>query len=348
MKERELDIVSLLKKTEELRALFVLGQRVIPFLEEIFLFIQDLTPQLARISKSIEENLQNIPHASKQLEQVTKATEMATTEILNTLEGITYKASVIHSNAREIQALVDRQESSRKQAVYQIQRLIDSGQGDSETLKEIKALLQRMNIYGQVQKATKETEDLMDSISNDATQIMMTLQVQDITAQQLAAVNHLIEETQKQLRGIVERFYTRGLDKLFDELDVEVRQKPDREMPPEKAKVTKLHREIAFDEEAIVSLEEGGQQRQQMVEELMQQFESGQAEQGTPPSTASGEEAAPATEQTAAEASETVSETASQDMEEQTSADTETPASSSSDDDAKKPIAQDDINALFD
>ncbi len=341
---KELDIVSLLKKTEELRALFVLGQRVIPFLEEIFIFIQELTPQLAKISRSIEENLRNIPNASKQLEQVTKATEMATTEILNTLEGITYKASVIQANAREIQALIDRQEASRKQVIYRVQRLIDEGNPAADELREIKAVLQRMDIHTQVQKATEEAANLMESISNDATQIMMTLQVQDITAQQLAAVNHLIEETQQQLRSIVERFYTRGFDRLLDDLEVEIRQKPDKQ-PTEKAKVTKLHREIAFDEEAIVGLEEGGEHRQQMVEELMEQFESGGLSETT--AAESEEEASSGTE------SDQVQEASVQSTEGQTS---EAPPtgeqpgseSSSQEDDAKKPIAQDDINALFD
>ncbi len=343
---KELDIVSLLKKTEELRALFVLGQRVIPFLEEIFLFIQELTPQLAKISRSIEENLRNIPNASKQLEQVTKATEMATTEILNTLEGITYKASVIQANAREIQALIDRQEASRKQVIYRIQRLIDEGNPAADELREIKTVLQRMDIHTQVQKATEEAANLMKSISNDATQIMMTLQVQDITAQQLAAVNHLIEETQKQLRSIVERFYTRGLDKLLDDLDVEVRQKSEQQSS-EKAKVTKLHREIAFDEEAIVGLEEGGKHRQQMVEELMEQFESG----GLPEtaSTESGEEASSGAESDQTQAA-SVRPAESQTTEappvsEQPGSESSSP---SQEEDAKKPIAQDDINALFD
>ena len=350
---KELDIVSLLKKTEELRALFVLGQRVIPFLEEIFLFIQELTPQLAKISRSIEENLRNIPNASKQLEQVTKATEMATTEILNALEGITYKASVIQANAREIQALIDRQEASRKQVIYRIQRLIDEGNPAADELREIKTVLQRMDVHTQVQKATEEAANLMESISNDATQIMMTLQVQDITAQQLAAVNHLIEETQQQLRSIVERFYTRGFDRLLDDLEVEIRQKPGKQ-PPEKAKVTKLHREIAFDEEAIVGLEEAGQQRQQVVEELMEQFESGELNEPSAESTASESGVSESPEGARAEAPSTAeAEQPSQEAEAPSSPPaSETPAqgpsTSQEEDDGKKPIAQDDINALFD
>lgn len=55
--KKELDIRELLQKSEELKALFVLGQRVIPFLEEIFLFIKDTSPLIQDISVSIKDNL---------------------------------------------------------------------------------------------------------------------------------------------------------------------------------------------------------------------------------------------------------------------------------------------------
>jgi len=142
----------------------------------------------------------------------------------------------------------------------------------------------------------------------------------------------------------VERFYTRGLDKLLDDLDVEVRQKSDKPSP-EKAKVTKLHREIAFDEEAIVGLEEKG--RQQMVEELMEQFESGELSE--PPAESVGEsspEAAEKPEPSAAPSASPAEEQTPETAAEQSDPDSST--TSKQDDDAKKPIAQDDINALFD
>jgi large-conductance mechanosensitive channel len=74
---KEMDIQSLLKKAEELKALFVLGQRVIPFLEEIFKFFNEIKPLLDDINKSIVDNLQKMPKASKQLSKVTEATELA-------------------------------------------------------------------------------------------------------------------------------------------------------------------------------------------------------------------------------------------------------------------------------
>jgi len=79
-------IDSLLKEIEELKAIFVLGQRVIPFLEELFHFIREVGPMLEEINKSLEESSSKIPKASNQLDTVTRTTEMATTEILDTLD----------------------------------------------------------------------------------------------------------------------------------------------------------------------------------------------------------------------------------------------------------------------
>ena len=74
MKDKDLSV--LLKKTDELRALFVLGQRVLPFLEEIFMFVSEIKPLLDDINHSIEENLKKMPNVSKQLSKVTEATEL--------------------------------------------------------------------------------------------------------------------------------------------------------------------------------------------------------------------------------------------------------------------------------
>ena len=57
---KEIDLDSFLQKSEELKALFVLGQRVIPFLEEILVFTKDIYPEIEEINKSIEDNLKKI------------------------------------------------------------------------------------------------------------------------------------------------------------------------------------------------------------------------------------------------------------------------------------------------
>ncbi len=222
---RDKEITILLDKAEELKALFILGQRVVPFLEEIFLFIRDISPILDDINSSIEDNLQKVPKAAQQLSQVTEATELATNEIMDILDGFVYKADVISTNMREVGA-------------------------KRSTQKE--------------QDLLQNSENLLESLRMDASQIMMALQVQDITSQQLAAVNHLLQTVQGKLAKILKHFRTTE----FSDLIPETRGKQTLD------NVVRMHRDIAFDSDAIDALNHEGS-RQDNVESVMQSFHDG-------------------------------------------------------------------------
>ena len=88
----------ILDKINELRALFIFGQRVIPFLEELFYFVNDMAPILEEINSSIYESTRRIPRASSQLSKVTEETEVATKEILDNLDGVLGKLDKIDAN----------------------------------------------------------------------------------------------------------------------------------------------------------------------------------------------------------------------------------------------------------
>ena len=92
---RDIDIQQLFQKVQELKALFIIGQRVVPFLEEIFRFIEEIFPLLNVINTSLADNLQKMPKASMQLSKVSEATELATTEIMDTLDGLVSKSFTI-------------------------------------------------------------------------------------------------------------------------------------------------------------------------------------------------------------------------------------------------------------
>ncbi|MCX8010034.1 MAG: hypothetical protein N3A61_02680, partial [Ignavibacteria bacterium] len=94
-------------------------------------------------------------------------------------------------------------------------------------------------------KTINETNSILDSINMDSSSIMMSLQVQDITSQQLAAVNHLIETVQDKLMKIIEKFEKTSIETLI--------QKPDFES---NTNVSKLHRDIAFDPDAVKTNQE--------------------------------------------------------------------------------------------
>jgi chemotaxis regulatin CheY-phosphate phosphatase CheZ len=167
------DLKLLLRKVEELKALLVFTERTIPFLEDVIAFVSDIVPMMEDLRSSVEATAEKLPKASSQLDKVSTATEMATTEILNIVEGMMAKVDRIRS---------------------------ESG-GDHTTL---------------------------GSIQDDCTNIMIALQVQDITAQQIAAVNKLMQSVDQGLSRLMRhftdvatertdaRYKTERLDIVFD------------------------------------------------------------------------------------------------------------------------------------
>jgi len=121
------DLKLLLRNVEELKTMLVFTQRTIPFLEDVIAFVRDIVPMVEELKSSVVSSTEKLPRASSQLDKVSVATEMATTEILNIVEGM--------------MARLDR-----------------------------------------IRKDTGGHPDL-ESIRTDCTNIMIALQVQDITAQ---------------------------------------------------------------------------------------------------------------------------------------------------------------------
>ena len=239
------DIALLLKKAEELKALFVLGQRVIPFLEEIFMFVNEIQPLLDDINQSIEENIKKMPNVSKQLSKVTEATEMATTEIMDIVDGVVYKTDIILKNVKEMSCTSDAGHSTPLSILKLIYEAIQKDEDFSELQPKLKEAIEELRKQSSKDhsKLVDETEKLVQSIQTDSSAIMMSLQVQDITSQQIAAVNHLLVTIQTKLESILQKFQETEISDL-------VQTPGDYD---ERTNVSKLHRKIAFDPEAMDS-----------------------------------------------------------------------------------------------
>jgi len=125
-----------------------------------------LVPLLDRIKTSIEESTGTIPKASTQLSSVTQATEMATVEILNTLDRMTER--------------------------------IGSAEGGLVSMKNDLGAA-----AAPVQGKLQEIEKTLAETRQDAMNIAMALQVQDITSQQIAGVTHMIETVRQQLLSVL-------------------------------------------------------------------------------------------------------------------------------------------------
>ncbi len=254
------NLKDMLDKANELRALFIFGQRVIPFLEEIFIFVSEIEPLLEEINVSIAENLKKMPNATKQLSKVTEATELATTEIMDILDNLTYKTDVISRNINQLREIKDHQILSSSKLLEILHKGIQANENLNDYLPEISKAMEliKENEAALFDKTINETNSILDSINMDSSSIMMSLQVQDITSQQLAAVNHLIETVQEKLLKIIEKFEKTSIDTLIE--------KPNNQ--EFNSNVSKLHRDIAFDPDAVkTTLEKEGMQSS--VDELI-------------------------------------------------------------------------------
>lgn len=243
---KDKDITELLQKADELRLLFVLGQRVIPFLEEIFLFVKEIHPVLDEINVSIEDNLKKMPGASKQLSKVTEATEHATTEIMDIVDGLFFKADLISSNVARMDEIVEQSQQNPIKLLEIIHKAIQQKSDLQEILPQlsdsIKGLKSQSN--KEYNKIKNETNQILDSVRDDTNSIMMSLQVQDISSQQIAAVNHLLETIQNKLSKIMTTFKSTDISEIVDADDGQ-----------KDINVSRLHRDIAFDPEAVNSYE---------------------------------------------------------------------------------------------
>lgn len=122
-------------------------------------------PLLDRIKCSLEESTGAIPRASVQLSNVSQATELATVEILNVLDAMTARLGGAEAAMEVVRAGV-AQSPGHADAI----RTIDTALGDTR---------------------------------QDAMHIAMALQVQDITAQQIAGVMEMIEQVRRQLLDVL-------------------------------------------------------------------------------------------------------------------------------------------------
>jgi chemotaxis regulatin CheY-phosphate phosphatase CheZ len=201
----------ILDKINELRALFIFGQRVIPFLEELFYFVNDIVPVLEDINVSIYESANKMPRASSQLDKVTKATEIATTEILDNLDGVLSKLDAMGSHFETAMSDLSALDKLDEEAFSMVSNFLKDK--NNELLQKFTDVHDRRRDHLKALKANAGAlEGSLQDIRSRSNDIMISLQVQDITAQQIASVNHLIESVQDRLSNLIDRFKISGAE----------------------------------------------------------------------------------------------------------------------------------------
>ncbi len=198
----EKTIHGIAQRVDEMRDTFQYGKKILNFLDELFHIYQDIVPLLEKINKSIEESSSNLPHASNELSKVTQATEVATIEILNTIEEM----NCIINESSQLITKVSEKKARRKKLLDEVLKLCKSLKSSNKgKLAEsaeslVKQIIADESEEDLVKKVTGNTEKL----SEYASDITISLQVQDITAQQLAAVNQLVESVHNRLHDLLQ------------------------------------------------------------------------------------------------------------------------------------------------
>ena len=208
-------IEKIIRKVEELKALFIFGQRVMPFLEDLFYFIQEIVPLLDEINTQLKESSKRMPKASSQLNKVTEATEMATQEILDMVDGIVFKVNGIQTNINRFKSYSDLQDDLSKRIQKRL-TLLEQKYPDDQDIKGMKELWEKVDQSGNIPDPLESSKTYINEIRMLASNIMISSQVQDITAQQIASVNHLISSVQEKLSEVLTKLDTENLPELTD------------------------------------------------------------------------------------------------------------------------------------
>jgi len=187
------NISQIFNKLNDLKAVFVYGERLIPILQSLMDFIKDTVPLLENINHSIADSTSKLPKVANQISSVSIATELATTEILDLVDNVNNEISNVE---KTLHTLVEKNEQKDL-----LQEKLSAMLKDNHEAKE---LFNQYLSFDDLSKTVNPLFKTFEKIKDDAYNITISLQVQDITSQQLAAVTHLMESVQKRLSTLVQ------------------------------------------------------------------------------------------------------------------------------------------------
>jgi chemotaxis regulatin CheY-phosphate phosphatase CheZ len=185
-------LISVFDKLNDLKTLFRFGEKIVPIIQSLVEFMKEIIPLLENINTSIADSTNKMPIASNQINDVTNATELATTQILDLVDDISNALAAIEG------ALVIEKDKQKK-----VEELVDFVGAALPQTGEVKEKFDELVALARDRQTFENTIQLIEAIREDTYKITLALQVQDITAQQLAAVNHLISSVHNRLTLLV-------------------------------------------------------------------------------------------------------------------------------------------------
>lgn|GEM_PF-624895 len=211
---KALPINEILHRLDELRTVSVLGQRAMPFFEEVLGFLREVVPILDEVDSSIRvSTTKMMPTAASRLASVNQATELATTEIMDLVDETYAKVKQTKEKIDLSKTYLDAMHA----VDGQLEKMLESHLGETVLLGDVKALLNKQASLRTTMSETLNAKSLtLDEIRNNMNNIMISLQVQDITSQQIASVSHLIESVRSRLAKFEGQLGSGSLENFLD------------------------------------------------------------------------------------------------------------------------------------
>ncbi|HTX99604.1 MAG TPA: hypothetical protein VMG09_06260 [Bacteroidota bacterium] len=186
------------KADETLRTLDALPQSE-QFFRDILEFVRDIVPVIAELQISIEQTSEKLPTASRQLDNVTAANESASTQILDIVERMIRQIEVIQEWFRAF----SRETGGAVPAMNDLVGRIRKNHADDPDSARLSALWEQCTRALGTEQMLAAHVATLEGVKADCTSIMIALQVQDITAQQIAAVNKMMQSVDHGLNALL-------------------------------------------------------------------------------------------------------------------------------------------------
>ncbi len=181
----------LFNRLNDLKFAFKYGQELIPMIQSIIDFVKETVPLLEDINSSIADSTNKIPRVRDQINNISDSTELATTEILDIVDSI---SNDIFNVEEKIKASKES-ESEREKHWNKIKEILNKS-GHTQLIDSYESSDQNSIL-------SSEILNTLGGIKQKVYNITLSLQVQDITSQQLASVNHLIEAVRAKLSSLI-------------------------------------------------------------------------------------------------------------------------------------------------
>ena len=195
---------SIQETLSDLHSIFIWGEKAAPFLEDLIEFIESLTPLIEEINVSLHESAKRFPSAQSQLDDVTKATELATNEILGLLENSLDECNVIDKENKADIELVNDFAEFKSTLRSDIRGALSESDPRVHVL-HAKLWHQTDKLVTNLQASSDSKKKAVSLLRSKLNKILMSLQVQDITTQQISAVIHVIQSIRSRLSELYDR-----------------------------------------------------------------------------------------------------------------------------------------------